>query len=238
MVHQGLIKINSMDIIWSYSVTFRKSDTLWATRWDPYLKMRNSRVHWFQIVNSFIIVILLSASIAMILTRTLKQDLLKYKDSLKNDVEKQRLINGHKMDKDTIIIDEFTDYGWKIVHGDVFRPPKHSYFFIILISSGFQTFLMTLSSIVFSALGFASPAIRGSLINDVFCFLYLDGLMVIIQRDYINYLVVMKSYLNDIFSKLQCFILRLISLYLFSLIWGYGLILRQQMLFRLGLYWH
>ena len=34
------------------------------------------------------------------------------------------------------------DSGWKLVHGDVFRPPKHTLLLSILLGSGSQLFMM------------------------------------------------------------------------------------------------
>jgi transmembrane 9 superfamily protein 2/4 len=46
------------------------SDIRWASRWDTYLKMTDTQIHWFSIVNSVIIVLFLSAMVAMIMLRT------------------------------------------------------------------------------------------------------------------------------------------------------------------------
>jgi Endomembrane protein 70 len=34
------------------------------------------------------------------------------------------------------------DSGWKLVHGDVFRPPKHTLLLSVLLGSGSQLFMM------------------------------------------------------------------------------------------------
>ncbi|WVY95415.1 hypothetical protein V8G54_034503, partial [Vigna mungo] len=38
-------------ISFTYDVEFVKSDIRWPSRWDAYLKMEGSRVHWFSILN-------------------------------------------------------------------------------------------------------------------------------------------------------------------------------------------
>ena len=69
------------------------------------------------------------------------------------------------------------DSGWKLVHGDVFRPPKHTLLLSVLFGSGSQLFMMvgaTTSTdtlplywltefLVFALLGFLSPSNRGAL---------------------------------------------------------------------------
>lgn len=37
--------------------------------------------------------------------------------------------------------------GWKLVHGDVFRPPRYPKLFAAVIGSGIQIFLMTFITI-------------------------------------------------------------------------------------------
>lgn len=49
----------------------QQSDIRWASRWDTYLKMTDTQIHWFSIVNSVVIVLFLSAMVAMIMLRTL-----------------------------------------------------------------------------------------------------------------------------------------------------------------------
>ena len=43
------------------------SDIAWASRWDLYLYMGDDQVHWFSILNSLVIVFLLSGIVAMIM---------------------------------------------------------------------------------------------------------------------------------------------------------------------------
>ena len=51
--------------------------------------------------------------------------------------------------------------GWKLVHGDVFRPPSLSPMLLaVMCGTGMQVLAMTLSTITFAFLGFLSPANR------------------------------------------------------------------------------
>ena len=63
-------------------------------------------MHWFSIFNSFMIVAFLAGLVAIIMIRTLKMDYLRYSRSIAEI--------GTAGNAD--------DYGWKRVHGDVFRP--------------------------------------------------------------------------------------------------------------------
>lgn len=93
-------------IVFSYDVVWELSSVKWASRWDAYLSMRDSDIHWFSIVNSFIIVAFLSAMVAMIMVRILRKDLYTY-NAVPQDEETQE--------------EAREETGWKLVYGDVFR---------------------------------------------------------------------------------------------------------------------
>lgn len=129
----------------TYSVYWRASSTPWATRWDKYLHVRDTHIHWYFLINSTIIVIFLTGSVGMVLLRALRKDIARYNqlDLTEEDVQE--------------------DSGWKLVHGDVFRPPSNPMLLSIFLGSGAQLFVMTGFTIVFALLGFLSPSNRGSL---------------------------------------------------------------------------
>merc|ERR1719460_2551414 len=55
--------------------------------------------------------------------------------------------------------------GWKLVHGDVFRPPRSPMMLSVLVGTGVQTVSMAVVTMVFAVLGFLSPANRGGLMT-------------------------------------------------------------------------
>lgn len=134
-------------ITWTYDVVWEKSPVKWSSRWDNFLKMTNSEIHWFSIVNSMIIVMFLTAFVAIILIRTLRNDLSDYNNN-----------NMSSQDKED-------ETGWKLVHGDVFRPPPYAGLFAVLVGSGVQVFCMNVLTLFFALLGFLSPANRGGLMT-------------------------------------------------------------------------
>lgn len=71
------IQLNPADrtIVFVYNVRWHKSDTTWVHRWDIYLKMADSNVHWFSIAIAVVIVAFLSGTIAMMLTKTVDSDI-------------------------------------------------------------------------------------------------------------------------------------------------------------------
>ncbi|ORX43684.1 hypothetical protein DM01DRAFT_1295802 [Hesseltinella vesiculosa] len=131
-------------VVYTYTVEWRRSDKAWATRWDSYLYILDPSIHWFSLVNSIVIVLFLTGMVAMILLRALHKDISRY-----NALEAQE--------------DVQEDYGWKLVHGDVFRPPTHNMFLSVLVGSGTQLVAMMGLTLVFAILGFLSPSNRGSL---------------------------------------------------------------------------
>jgi transmembrane 9 superfamily member 2/4 len=96
------------------------NDVKWASRWDYILdSMSQVKIQWFSILNSLIIVLFLSGMVAMILLRTVHRDLAKYNN----------LQNGDDIEE---------DFGWKLIHGDVFRPPTKTMLLSVFVASGVQ----------------------------------------------------------------------------------------------------
>jgi transmembrane 9 superfamily protein 2/4 len=149
---------STKEIYWTYDVVWTQSPVRWVSRWDVYLKMTNSEIHWFSIINSLVIVLFLSAFVAMIMIRTLRKDLAEYDNQALSAEEQQE------------------ETGWKLVHGDVFRPPKHGGWFTVMVGSGVQVLGMTVVTLLFALLGFLSPANRGGLMTAVLMFFSLMGI--------------------------------------------------------------
>ncbi|CAH1972904.1 unnamed protein product [Acanthoscelides obtectus] len=145
---KNLEKGQTFEIIYTYSVTFIENNKVkWSSRWDYILEsMQHTNIQWFSILNSAVIVLFLSGMVAMILLRTLHKDIARY-----NQID-----NGE---------DAQEEFGWKLVHGDVFRPPRKGMLLSVLLGSGVQVFCMTLVTLAFACLGFLSPANRGALMT-------------------------------------------------------------------------
>ena len=69
-------------IVYTYDTYWEESDISWASRWDAYLKMPGGRVHWFSILNSLMVVLVMSSIVAMIMLRTIRRDLARYEGIL------------------------------------------------------------------------------------------------------------------------------------------------------------
>ncbi|KAK7513077.1 hypothetical protein IWZ03DRAFT_334352 [Phyllosticta citriasiana] len=151
-----LSETGDTNVLFTYSVYWRPSTTPFATRWDKYLHVYDPKIHWFSLVNSAVIVVFLVTMVTTILIRTLRKDIARY-----NRLEQFALedLSG------TSLADEGVqeDSGWKLVHGDVFRPPKNPLALAVLIGNGAQLFMMAGFTIAFAMLGFLSPSNRGAL---------------------------------------------------------------------------
>jgi transmembrane 9 superfamily member 2/4 len=98
----------------------------------------------------------------MVLLRALHKDIARY-------LLIKQLIRYNQIDMQE---DVQEDSGWKLVHGDVFRPPRHTLLLSVLLGSGSQLFMMVgattstsqcKTNTVFALLGFLSPSNRGAL---------------------------------------------------------------------------
>lgn len=144
------------EVIFTYDIVFKPSNIQWATRWDTYLVMTNDQIHWFSILNSLMIVLFLSGMVAMIMLRTLHRDISNY-----NQLETME--------------EAAEETGWKLVHGDVFRPPAHGSWLAVLVGTGVQLLCMTLVTMTFAVLGFLSPANRGGLMTAILLLFVFSG---------------------------------------------------------------
>lgn len=150
-------KQKSVLVTWTYSVSWFPSDVKWASRWDIYLHMTDDQIHWFSIINSLMIVLFLTGMVAMIMMRTLHADFRRYRESLESPEEQE-------------------ETGWKLVHGDVFRPPVHPMLLSVFVGTGTQMLAMTFMTMIFAVLGFLSPANRGSLMTAFVVLFVLMGM--------------------------------------------------------------
>lgn len=144
-------------ITYTYSVFWRPSTTAWATRWDKYLHVEDPKIHWFSLINSTVFVVFLVGMVSSILVRALRKDIARY--NRLDNINLDDLSGTSAAMEDDIQ----EDSGWKLIHGDVFRSPRHTLLLSALLGSGTQLFCMTGVTLLFAMLGFLSPSNRGFL---------------------------------------------------------------------------
>lgn len=112
---------SELPIIYSYDVQWIENSLTWADRWDVYLVgAPDDGIHYYSIVNSLMIVLFMTGAITTIMIRTLRKDIAGYNE-LQTIEEAQE------------------ETGWKLIHGDVFRPPQVSPMMLsVLVGTGAQ----------------------------------------------------------------------------------------------------
>jgi len=104
-------------------------------------------IQWFSIVNSFVLVVLLTVFVVYIVLRTLNRDYQRY-SLLEEEAEVE-------------------ETGWKRLHADVFRFPKHRALFASIIGCGTQVMLIFVCMLTLAVIGVFYPHGRGTMIATV-----------------------------------------------------------------------
>ncbi|XP_057430198.1 transmembrane 9 superfamily member 1-like [Lotus japonicus] len=125
----------------TYSVKWIPTNITFRRRFDVYLDYPffEHQIHWFSIFNSFMMVIFLTGLVSMILMRTLRNDYAKY--AREDD------------DLETLERDVSEESGWKLVHGDVFRPPRYLILLSAVVGIGAQLATLVLLVILLAIVG-------------------------------------------------------------------------------------
>lgn len=142
-----------MELPFTYEVHWKPSTVPFSKRYDKYLDpgFFQHRIHWFSIFNSFMMVIFLVGLVSMILMRTLRRDYARYsKEDDLDDMER----------------DLGDEYGWKQVHGDVFRTPAAPTLFSTLIGIGYHLASVTIIVILLVIVGDLYMG-RGSIMSTI-----------------------------------------------------------------------
>ena len=147
-----------LQVMYSYEVEWVASDLIWADRWDVYLiGAPDDDIHYFAIVNSLMIVLFLTGAIATIMIRTLRKDIAGYN-------EMQTLEEAQE------------ETGWKLVHGDVFRPPQfHPMLLSVLVGTGAQIGCAFFFSMICAILKLLNPMKKGATLTAILILYVLSG---------------------------------------------------------------
>lgn len=142
------------DVEFSYSVRWVHTPIKWENRVAHHSKSAISDqavdIHWLSIVNSVVLVILLTTFLSILLMRVLKKDFARYMDVDEEDLE-----------------EDVEEVGWKLVHGDVFRFPANVMLLSALIGTGTQLFLLVCMITLLALFGMFYPGNRGAVYTAV-----------------------------------------------------------------------
>lgn len=142
------------EVVFSYSVEWvHTPDLTYENRMHRYMDHtflpRSFEIHWLSIINSSVLVVLLTAFLAVIMMRILKKDFSRYME----------------IDEEDLQSDE--ESGWKMIHGDVFRAPEHLSVFSALIGSGAQIFFTVVILLICVVTGTFKLTKRGALLTAI-----------------------------------------------------------------------
>uniref|UniRef100_A0A7S4JCQ3 Transmembrane 9 superfamily member n=1 Tax=Odontella aurita TaxID=265563 RepID=A0A7S4JCQ3_9STRA len=147
-----------LKVVYSYEVKWDKQDLAWADRWDVYLVgSPDDDIHYFAIVNSLMIVAFLMGAVATIMIRTLRKDIAGYN-------EMQTLEEAQE------------ETGWKLVHGDVFRPPTFSPMALsVMCGTGIQIGCSVMLVLMCAVAGLVNPMKKGQALSSIVFLYVLSG---------------------------------------------------------------
>lgn len=175
----------TMTIPYTYSVYFRETnDVEWANRWDLYFndQAESAFTHWLAIINSLIISGILGAVCIVIWGRTMQGDVKGRGDGV---LEEARIRIAKRVDKKKFgagLLEKIAETGpdddqssdeepledisgWKLLHGDVFRPPPYGGLLAPLVGSGMQLVFMVAGLLILSCIGVLNPSWRGGFMS-------------------------------------------------------------------------
>eukprot|EP01112_Ceratiomyxa_fruticulosa_P017393 TRINITY_DN5408_c0_g2_i1.p1 TRINITY_DN5408_c0_g2~~TRINITY_DN5408_c0_g2_i1.p1 ORF type:complete len:627 (+),score=97.83 TRINITY_DN5408_c0_g2_i1:181-2061(+) len=127
-------------ILWTYSVKWEENQNIqWSQRWDKYIGNADSQIHWFSFVNGLVILGFLTVVVVFIFVRKIRADFT---------------MDG-----------EIEEVGWKLIYGDVFRPPKWPNLFSAFVGAGIHILVTSTIILILSVFGFINPSNRGSILT-------------------------------------------------------------------------
>eukprot|EP00878_Enallax_costatus_P020814 GHUV01022014.1.p1 GENE.GHUV01022014.1~~GHUV01022014.1.p1 ORF type:complete len:431 (+),score=66.41 GHUV01022014.1:154-1446(+) len=138
---EPMLMKQGQELTFTYAVNWLPTSTPFSQRFERYLDYNffEHKIHWFSIFNSFMMVMFLTGLVAIILMRTLRRDYARY---AKEDGDLENL--ERDLNEET---------GWKLVHGDVFRPPQHRMLLAASVGTGIQLCLLGLFVILLTIMG-------------------------------------------------------------------------------------
>ena len=126
---------------------FEESKTVWAHRFDHYIKLGSDRVHHIQFASSVLIAFIITFIVFKILQRTLNKDL----DKLTRNLGRMRQFRNERrsIQYDAVNTSEsgeitetklkefgFEQVKWQRLASDVFKPPRCRMLFSTLVGFG------------------------------------------------------------------------------------------------------
>lgn len=163
--------LDPLAVDFTFSLKWSETNVAFADRWSFHLHANPTRhqmeAHWLWVLNSSLLVVLLTGLLSMILLRTLKNDVARYLqlDQIDQEEAAEARLTG--------TYDEIDDSGWKRIRFDVFRAPHRPMLFSSIVGVGAQILLITLFLLILATIGLFYPGNHGRL---YFCSILLYAL--------------------------------------------------------------
>lgn len=125
------------------------------------------KVHWLSIFNSLLLVLLLAGFLALVLVRILRKDLARY-EAASSRTSSASMAGGSGSsasggDDEDDVLDAELEYGWKLIHGDVFRFPPQRAAFCAFLGVGSQFLAMSTGMLILALVGLYYPGNEGAI---------------------------------------------------------------------------
>ena len=165
LLHLNILKKHGgkeLPVVYTYEVFWQDTDIKWTDRWDIYMlgRVDDSSAHHMSIINSMMVVIFLACVVAVILIRSLRRDISIYNE-ISVDLE-----------------DEQEETGWKLVHGDVFRPPStYPMALAVLVGTGCQIATSILLTLIMSQTNLINPMMKGRALSNIITTFAASGIV-------------------------------------------------------------
>jgi transmembrane 9 superfamily protein 2/4 len=142
--------LHTGEVKWTYRVRWEEAERSWDARWNVYalpdMARSSSSVHYASIAIAALVMLILVVGAHRVLARYVSRDVARYLDP---------------EDRDGV------DTGWKMVSGDVFRPPRAPALLSAIVGTGVQLAVMVVLTLVFAAVGLTTDYYRGVMLSTV-----------------------------------------------------------------------
>lgn len=149
---------DSISVVYSYDIQWIQNDLEWADRWDVYLVgAPDDDIHYYSIVNSLMIVLFMTGAIATIMIRTLRKDISGYNEMATLEEAQE-------------------ETGWKLVHGDVFRPPQaYPMLLSVMVGTGAQIGAAFVFALLLAIFKITNSMNKGQMLTSIILLYVLCG---------------------------------------------------------------
>ena len=118
------------------------------------ISVSQAPIHWISILNSLCLALMICGFVLTILVRIVRADLSKYMPSDDTAIE----LGSSDRESEALVVN------WKLLHGDVFRPPPHRMWLSASVGAGVQLIFVFGTLLLVATLGVVYPQ-RGALVS-------------------------------------------------------------------------